>query len=54
MMVSMGFGPKWIKWVMILVKNEFIAIRLNDKNNDFFRPGKGLRQGDPLSPSYLI
>jgi hypothetical protein len=34
---------------MSLVKNGSIAIRLNDKNDDFFRPGKGLRQGDPLS-----
>jgi hypothetical protein len=50
MMVSRGFGPKWVKWVMSLVKNGSIAIRLNDKNNGFFRPGKGLRQGDPLSP----
>jgi hypothetical protein len=35
---------------MALVKNGSIAIRINDSNSGYFRPGKGLRQGDPLSP----
>jgi hypothetical protein len=29
MMVTRGFAPKWVKWVMNLVKNGSIAIRLN-------------------------
>jgi hypothetical protein len=28
----------------------YIAIRLNDRNSHYFQPGKGLRQGDHLSP----
>jgi hypothetical protein len=35
---------------MALVKNGSIAIKINDANSGYFRPGKGLRQGDPLSP----
>jgi hypothetical protein len=27
-----------------------ISIRMNEKNSVYFKPGKGLRQGDPLSP----
>jgi hypothetical protein len=27
-----------------------ICIRLNDENSPFFKPSKGLRQRDPLSP----
>jgi hypothetical protein len=49
-MASRGFGAKWRSWVMSLVTNGSIAIRLNDRNNAFFKIGKELRQGDPLSP----
>jgi hypothetical protein len=35
---------------MKLVRGGSIAIRINDVNSPFFNPGKGLRQGDPLSP----
>jgi hypothetical protein len=27
MMISRGFGPKWVNWVMRLVKNGSIAVR---------------------------
>jgi hypothetical protein len=47
---SRGFNSKWISWVMSLVKNGSIAIRLNEENSSFFKPSKGLRQGDPMSP----
>jgi hypothetical protein len=33
-----------------LVKGGSISVRLNDRNSPYFKPGKGLRQGDPLSP----
>jgi hypothetical protein len=35
---------------MSLVMGGSICIRLNDVNSPYFKPGKGLRQGDPLSP----
>jgi hypothetical protein len=50
MLISGGFGRKWVSWIMSLVKNGSIAMRLNDENSSFFKAGKGLRQGDPLSP----
>jgi hypothetical protein len=50
MLQSKGFGSRWIAWVISLVIGGSICIRVNDVNNPYFRPGKGLRQGDPLSP----
>jgi hypothetical protein len=53
MLESRGFSMKWESWVMSLVKGGSISIRLNDENNPYFKPGKGLRQGGPLSPLLL-
>jgi hypothetical protein len=50
LMISRGFGRKWIGWIIKMVKGGSICIRINDVNSSYFRPGKGLRQGDPLSP----
>jgi hypothetical protein len=47
MLISRGFGPKWRSWIMKLVKGGSIAIRLNDENSSYFKPGKGLRQPPP-------
>jgi hypothetical protein len=33
-----------------LSEGESLSIRLNEENNLYFKLGKGLRQGDPLSP----
>jgi hypothetical protein len=50
LMISRGFERRWIGWIIKMVKGGSICIRINDVNSSFFRPGKGLRQEDPLSP----
>jgi len=50
MLVSRGFGDTWVKWIMKVVNGGSLCIRINDENNTYFKPRKGLRQGDPLSP----
>lgn len=50
MLQSRGFGEKWISWILKIVKGGSISVRMNDENSCYFRPGKGLRQGGPLSP----
>jgi hypothetical protein len=56
MLSTRGFGPKWRNWVMKLVRGGgggSITIRINYSNSPFFKPGKGLRQGDPLSSLFF-
>jgi hypothetical protein len=49
MMSTKGFGfTKWVAWVMSLIKGGSIVIRLNDRNNPYFRSSKGLRHGTLL------
>jgi hypothetical protein len=43
MLSSKDFSQKWIQWVMSLVKGGSIAIRPNDTNSTYFKPGKGFR-----------
>ena len=47
MLTSRGFGPKWISWIRKVVRDGSLCIRINDEDSHFFKPGKGLRQGDP-------
>ena len=50
MLISRGFGKTWVGWVMTVVIGGSLCVRINDQNSTYFKPGKGLRQGDPLSP----
>ena len=47
---SRGFSNTWISWITKLTQGGSVCVRLNDVNGPYFAVGKGLRQGDPLSP----
>jgi hypothetical protein len=45
-----GFGPKWLKWMEMIMKSDTSAMLLNGVPGKFFKCKRRVRQGDPLSP----
>jgi hypothetical protein len=50
MLLARGFDPVWIDWIKHIVTGGSLGIMVNGEDSSYFKPGKGLRQGDPLSP----
>ena len=47
---SRGFSPRWVSLVKTLLDNGSVGVRINDTNSEYFIAGRGVRQGDPISP----
>ncbi|GKV34792.1 hypothetical protein SLEP1_g43134 [Rubroshorea leprosula] len=54
MLCRMGFGMKWRGWIRECLSTARISVLVNGSPTEEFGMGKGLRQGDPLSPFLFL
>ncbi|XP_062079953.1 uncharacterized protein LOC133784657 [Humulus lupulus] len=48
------FPGKFIKWIMVCLRGSSYCILMNGQLHGNFKGGKGLRQGDPISPLLFV
>ena len=51
---KMGFSPAWVGMISRCISSFWFSVMVNGGPAGFFQSSRGLRQGDPLSPSLFV
>ncbi|CAL1403199.1 unnamed protein product [Linum trigynum] len=53
-MNKMGFSSVWQGWILECLRSSSFSVLMNGTPSSYFKPSRGLRQGDPLSPLLFV